>query len=111
MSSCTWLSGLPQKLHLFISLFFLLFCCRVVSIKWLQVEARLLFSWLLFLSFASCFWFSSLAFYRFLFLAMENIRSTCCHEAYFSLVVSVAGFFMSTVSTMPYSFASGAVIQ
>ena len=42
---------------------------------------------------------------------MENIRSTCCHEAYFSLVVSVAGFFMSTVSTMPYSFASGAVIQ
>ena len=53
------------------------------------------------LAFVSCF----------LFLAMENIRSTCCHEAYFSLVVSVAGFFMSTVSTMPYSFASGAVIQ
>ena len=91
-----------------------------------QVEARLLFSWLLFLAFASCFWFSSLAFYRFCFLPlllllflafafcflpMENIRSTCCHEAYFSLVVSVAGFFMSTVSTMPYSFASGAVIQ
>lgn len=56
-------------------------------------------SWLLFLAFCFCF------------LPMENIRSTWCHEAYFSLVVSVAGFFMSTVSTMPYSFASGAVIQ
>ena len=67
---------------------------------------------LVFLAFVSCLCFLLLLlFLFFVFLPMENIRSTCCHEAYFSLVVSVAGFFMSTVSTMPYSFASGAVIQ
>lgn len=65
---------------------------------------------LVFLAFVSCLCFLLLLLF-FVFLPMENIRSTCCHEAYFSLVVSVAGFFMSTVSTMPYSFASGAVIQ
>lgn len=99
MSSCTWLSGLPQKLHLFISLFF-----SFSVVVWFLLNGYRLRPGSCFL----CFCFLPLLFVS---LPMENIRSTCCHEAYFSLVVSVAGFFMSTVSTMPYSFASGAVIQ